>query len=669
MIHGTNFGRLLNRERDPWTSPNICHLLETFQSVSSDEWQIVDEHGNLHPPLACSFAQVSSSRHILAVADEIGYLTFYNTNVSGPNAIVKEFEAHNNAIFDVAWMEMEFKIVTGSGDQSAALWDVNTSQKLEVFKGHTSSIRSVAFRHSDDAVLATGSRDGHIMVWDKRCQKKDGRVPPVNEIHNAHAFIGRPASGKKRRKSKLGQVMDCQQSVTSVVWQTENHLVSAGAVDGCIKVWDLRKTYSAVNNDPIPVTTFPYAGHSQKKHGFSSMTLDSYKSRLFASCTDDVIYMYDLITCSKSPLCVFRGHQNSEFYVRVSVSPNNDFLLSGSGDEMGYIWQIDKPSCSPVVLKCHSAEVTCVSWNPDDFTKVVTCSDDSTMRIWRMNRNELKAENGERIGKAERTRREIGTSTITPQKLVMTGEDRKCTPNRSSPSFVQSPSIKDWFNTRWRMQERSPTIATVTGTRLPRHSPKNSEQKENLCSPKKTSKRKLDIEEAVYSPMKRQCLAEMTPTKGEGHHQTALKNLNLHYNCVEVTQNVACVKPCVRSNSSGDCLSNMKNDCVEKAKEFGIHSTRSPTLGLPNLVVDEARGTPFRAIAELRTPKKNPGVDWLTQMRLYKQSPGQSSQSSAEELTSKSEISSPSRVLTPIKGMKSIASYFKPPSAKKSQNK
>ena len=38
----------------------------------------------------------------------------------------------------------------------------------------------------------------------------DGRVPPVNEIHNAHAFIGRPASGKKRRKSKLGQVMVCQ---------------------------------------------------------------------------------------------------------------------------------------------------------------------------------------------------------------------------------------------------------------------------------------------------------------------------------------------------------------------------------------------------------------------------------------------------------------------------
>ena len=223
----------------------------------------------------------------------------------------------------------------------------------------------------------------------------------------------------------------------------------------------------------------------------------------------------------------------------------------------------------------------------------------------------------------------------------MASEDRRCTPNRSAPSFSQSPSIKDWFNTRWRLQERSPTTSTtVPVTRSPNDSAVNSEHKENLCSPKKISKRKLDIDQAVYSPLKRQCLAEMTPTKGEGYCGTALKNLNSQYNCVGVPRAVGCVS----SEASKDLFSNVKHDCVEKTKEFAGNSTHSPTQGLPNLVVDEARGTPFRTIAELRTPKKILSVDWLTQIRLCKQSPGQSSQSSGDELTSKSDISSPSRV-------------------------
>jgi hypothetical protein len=35
-----------------------------------------------------------------------------------------------------------------------------------------------------------------------------------------------------------------------------------------------------------------------------------------------------------------------------------------------FILQIDKPNESPVVLKGHNAEVTDVSWNNNDFTKV-----------------------------------------------------------------------------------------------------------------------------------------------------------------------------------------------------------------------------------------------------------------------------------------------------------
>lgn len=37
---------------------------------------------------------------------------------------------------------------------------------------------------------------------------------------------------------------------------------------------------------------------------------------------------------------VFSGHQNSSFYVKSSISPDNQFLISGSSDRCAYIWKV-----------------------------------------------------------------------------------------------------------------------------------------------------------------------------------------------------------------------------------------------------------------------------------------------------------------------------------------
>lgn len=42
-----------------------------------------------------------------------------------------------------------FKILTGSGDASAALWDVETGQMLQSFHGHTGDIMSIDLSPSE----------------------------------------------------------------------------------------------------------------------------------------------------------------------------------------------------------------------------------------------------------------------------------------------------------------------------------------------------------------------------------------------------------------------------------------------------------------------------------------------------------------------------------------
>ena len=59
---------------------------------------------------------------------------FQNTALSGKKSMITCFEAHNNAIFDVAWIPgSRSQVITVSGDQSDKLWDIsNVTTSTEV---------------------------------------------------------------------------------------------------------------------------------------------------------------------------------------------------------------------------------------------------------------------------------------------------------------------------------------------------------------------------------------------------------------------------------------------------------------------------------------------------------------------------------------------------------
>ncbi|MBN3319464.1 DTL protein, partial [Atractosteus spatula] len=350
------------------------------------------------PPFGCTFSTAQGLQQILAVANEEGVVRLYDTE-SRRRPLLKEWLAHTNAVFDIAWVPGEPRLVTASGDQTAKLWDVKTEDLLGTFKGHQCSLKSVAFARQEKdcnvfflsvAVFCTGGRDGNIMVWDTRCTKKDGCYRQVKQICGAHNKPEKHTPSKPKKKRQVGRgiapVVDFQQSVTVVLFRDENTLISSGAVDGVIKMWDLRKNYTAHLQDPVPLQVYPYPGTSTRKLGYSGLTLDSTGLSLFANCTDENIYMFNMMGSKVAPVAVFNGHLNASFYIKSSVSPDDQFLASGSSDHNAYIWKISDPTFPPVMLQGHSQEVTSVAWCPTDFTKIASCSDDNTVRIWRLNR-------------------------------------------------------------------------------------------------------------------------------------------------------------------------------------------------------------------------------------------------------------------------------------------
>uniref|UniRef100_S4RC75 Denticleless E3 ubiquitin protein ligase homolog (Drosophila) n=1 Tax=Petromyzon marinus TaxID=7757 RepID=S4RC75_PETMA len=279
-------------------------LLLGFECRAPDEHKVFGTAGDPVPAFACPFSREAGSHHLLAVPSEDGVVQIYDTEKPHKGSrVLKAWLAHSNAVFDCAWMPGESKLVTASGDQMAKLWDVCAGEALGSFKGHQCSLKSVAFSQSEKAVFCTGGRDGNIMVWDIRCSKRDGFYSAVKRIGSAHNAPAKISVTPKRRNTPRGMApsVDSQQSVTAVIFQDEKTLVSSGAVDGVIKVWDMRKNYTSYRMGPVPAQSFPYPGSSSRKRGFSSLVLNASSSLLFANCTEDWVYMFDVAGARTSP--------------------------------------------------------------------------------------------------------------------------------------------------------------------------------------------------------------------------------------------------------------------------------------------------------------------------------------------------------------------------------
>ncbi|XP_017454503.1 denticleless protein homolog isoform X2 [Rattus norvegicus] len=419
--------------------------------------------------------------------------------------------------------------------------------------------------YSQTSVFCTGGRDGNIMIWDTRCNKKDGFYRQVNQISGAHNTADKqtPSKPKKKQNSKgLAPSVDSQQSVTVVLFQDENTVVSAGAVDGIIKVWDLRKNYTAYRQEPIASKSFLYPGTSTRKLGYSSLVLDSTGSTLFANCTDDNIYMFNMTGLKTSPLAVFNGHQNSTFYVKSSLSPDDQFLISGSSDEAAYIWKVSMPWHPPTVLLGHSQEVTSVCWCPSDFTKIATCSDDNTLKIWRLNRGLEEKPEGDKhsiVGWTSQKKKEVKAGPVSAPNSLSTpakAPRSQCSPSASSPSSARTPSCAGDLP----LPSNTSTFSVKT-TPVTTRSPVSRRGSSSSVSPKPPSSFKMSLRNWVTRTPSSS--PPVTPPASETKISSPRKAL------IPVSQKSSQADACSESRNrvkrrlDSSCLESVKQKCVK----------------------------------------------------------------------------------------------------------
>ena len=444
----------------------------------------------------------------VAIGDEDGYVTILDALRALPRedetgagyAPYSSISAHNNAIFDVAWMRDDKQILTASADHGIHLFDVETSVQMMAFDGHASCVKALAAQPTSKYVFASGGRDGRLLVFDTRTPGvvREGEdaphASPSKVVNYAHRLPGVRAGRRAR---------SCLHSVTSVAFDNSGDVVlSSGGSDGVVKLWDVRYMKGTVgvledarDDSYVPGSFYDHglgrrfggarasasasASVSKKPRGISGIAVDPTSSRVAVSYVDNHMAMFDANAPGAGPTRHFVGHLSSSYYIKPCFSPDGAHVACGSLDHNVHIWNVARPREKSVQLSGHALGVNVVHWS-SRADALASCSDDGATRVWSVNpyktppsrqramtRTPSRSTMNARIRLALGDAEEFEDVASTPTKLARASRNASAqsTPGAVSSPFDPTPEKPPPQKLRKRVREPFTTLDVNAGDR------------------------------------------------------------------------------------------------------------------------------------------------------------------------------------------------------------
>lgn len=96
-------------------------------------------------------------------------------NVYGNCDNYNVLRGHKSAVLQVVWPTAN-NIVSCSADKTVACWDANKGIRTRKFLEHTAIVNSVAVARDAPYLLASGSDDCTVILWDARAKRSVGSI-------------------------------------------------------------------------------------------------------------------------------------------------------------------------------------------------------------------------------------------------------------------------------------------------------------------------------------------------------------------------------------------------------------------------------------------------------------------------------------------------------------
>ncbi len=181
-------------------------------------------------------AALSPDNRLLALGCWMGPTTNYNRSDVATirlidfrtGDITRLLKGHNNVIVSLAFSADGRRLISGSHDDDARIWNVKTGACLQTLSGHKDDIYAVAF-HLDGDMAVTGSLDKSLKLW----RVSDGEPVATLEGH--------------------------EDKVRSVAFTPDGKYILSGSWDKTIRLWNGKtgkfiKTLARQNRNVVSLT-------------------------------------------------------------------------------------------------------------------------------------------------------------------------------------------------------------------------------------------------------------------------------------------------------------------------------------------------------------------------------------------------------------------------------
>jgi len=304
---------------------------------------------------------------------------------------------HSSTVNCVTYSPNGQLLASGSGDNTIILWDATTGKPVgQPLKGHSDTITSIAFS-PDGKTLVSGAGDKKIIFWDVETGKP----------------IGQPLTGHSG-------------GITEVDYSANGKFIASGDWDGSIILWDA-KTRQPIGEPLISdesgwvwSLTISPDSNTLVAAGFATENLSSIPVippyGTFWNVSTRQFGRQPLVQLQKSNDAAF-GENIFGFAWDIVISPDGRILAAGTTEGPVILWDMRTKRIIGEPLIGHTAAAT-LAFNVESDI-LASASDDGTIILW-------DVETGQPIGKPMKGHSgEVNSVAFSPdgKNLVSGGDD------------------------------------------------------------------------------------------------------------------------------------------------------------------------------------------------------------------------------------------------------
>ncbi len=349
--------------------------LDTSYLLSAEAYRLTEKATSLQSEAALGPEASMARRSVLAVLDASPRLKAF-------------LRGQASTVWSVDFSPDGEILAVGSGDGRIYLWDVTKREPLgqlpdtsqnKFHEGHDKDVWSVAFNH-DGSRLASGSGDGTIILWDIKRRRKVKHLHGHKDEIWSLAFSPDGAvlvSGGRddtvilwnaNSGAPLHEPLQGHQSdIWTVAFSADGDRVASGSWNGAIRLWDVTSGKQ--------VTRL----HEHEACVISLAFNPADNNMLASGSRDDTIRLWHLSDLERPHSVLLDNHDDDVWSLDFSLDGKR--LASGSGDGLILLWDVNTGLPLGPLLVGHQDAVWGVSFSPDG-AMLASGSSDTTIILW-----------------------------------------------------------------------------------------------------------------------------------------------------------------------------------------------------------------------------------------------------------------------------------------------